>query len=200
MKHCNNNCYSKLEMGFMVRGQNIRAKILKPLLQYVKEKGVTPDHITILSLISGILGALLIGSANEIALLMIFLHVAFDGIDGPLARYTKTDSNKGTFTDTACDQIVIAVIAFSLIDAAIITPLSGGVYVLLYTVVVGFSMVRNAMGIPYAWLIRPRFLLYLWLPVEFYLVGGYTTYILWFFSGILLYKSITGYFSIRKVI
>jgi len=56
------------------------------------------------------------------------------------------------------------------------------------------------MGIPYAWLIRPRFLLYLWLPVEFYLVGGYTTYILWFFSGILLYKSITGYFSIRKVI
>ncbi len=196
----NNKCYSSGEMKFMLWGQDVRAYILLPMLKFMKENGVTPDHITILSLTSGVAAALSIGFDNDLALILILLHVLFDGIDGPLARYSKKDSNKGTFADTACDQIAIAGIGLGLINAGIVTPLSGSIYILLYTVVIGFSMVRSAMGIPYKWLIRPRFLLYIWLYFEFNIIDGITTYILWGFSFILLLSAITGYFKIRKAL
>ena len=195
-----NKCYSSGEMKFMLWGRNIRAQILAPMLKVMKENGVTPNHVTILSLVSGVAAALSIGFDNDLALIFILLHVLLDGIDGPLARYTKADSNKGTFADTACDQIVIAAIGLGLINAGIITPLSGSIYILLYTVVIGFSMVRSAMGIPYKWLIRPRFLLYIWLYFEFNIIDGMTTYILWGFSLILLLSAVTGYFKIRKAL
>ncbi|PIR38456.1 MAG: hypothetical protein COV35_06720 [Alphaproteobacteria bacterium CG11_big_fil_rev_8_21_14_0_20_39_49] len=195
-----NKCYSSGEMKFMLWGQEIRAYILAPLLNVMKEHGVKPNHITILSLVTGIAAALSINYDYGLTLFMLLLHVLLDGIDGPLARYSKTDSNKGSFADTACDQIVIVAIGLGLIDANLVTPLSGAVYILLYTVVIGFSMVRSAMGIPYKWLIRPRFLLYIWLYFEFYVIDGFTTYILWGFSLILLLNVITGYFKIRRAL
>ena len=199
MKKQSNTCYSKSEMGFMIWGQNLRSRILMPLLKLIERHNILPNHITILSMISGIVAAFALLFSPNLAFLLIFVHVTLDGIDGPLARHMNINSNKGSFIDTASDQVVIAFIIFSLIHLKVISPLSGGIYILLYTIVVGFAIIRNALKIPYGWLIRPRFILYIWLPIEFYYLNGSTTFLLWFFNILLATKTITGFLKICSV-
>lgn len=193
----NNNCYSESEAGFMLWGQNFRAILFKPLLKLLLLLKIKPNHLTILSLICGILGAFLLMTSLNSAFILIFLHVLFDGLDGPLAREMNIDSNQGSFVDSCCDQLVIAFIIFILIHIKIIDPILGGVFILLYSIVVGFAMVRNSLKIPYQWLIRPRFIVYLWLPIEFYLLHSTINYVLLIFNIILAIKTISGFFKIK---
>ncbi|MCH2038384.1 MAG: CDP-alcohol phosphatidyltransferase family protein [Rickettsiales bacterium] len=196
----NNNCYSEKEASFMKWGQDIRATMLKPLLLLLVKCRITADILTLLSLLSGLAGAIALYHSVPLGLSLILLHVIFDGIDGPLARMTQTDSNEGSFTDTMSDQLVIAAVGVVLIDLQIVSALAGLLYILSYTVVVGFAMVRNALAIPYSWLIRPRFMVYVWLPVEFYLLEGSLVYLLYLFSLMLIYKSITGFVRIKNTL
>jgi hypothetical protein len=61
----------------------------------------------------------------------------------------------------------------------------------------GFAMVRNALSIPYSWLVRPRFFVYVWFFVETYYLPGTIDYVLWFFNALLGAKVLTGYWKIR---
>ncbi len=132
------------------------------------------------------------------ALGLLVLHVCLDGLDGPLARYAKTASRRGSFTDTMTDQIVITASTITLIAAGVVWVVPGACYIFIYTVVVAFSMIRNALEIPYAWLVRPRFFVYLWLPIELYVLHGSVDYVLWAFTGLLTAKMLTGFIKIRK--
>jgi hypothetical protein len=105
---------------------------------------------------------------------------------------------RGSFTDTICDQSVITGCTITLMFAGTVGVVPGTLYVFLYTVVVLFAMVRNALKIPYSWLIRPRFGVYLWLLVEMYLWPGTIDYVLWGFNALLLIKKLTGFSQIRN--
>jgi hypothetical protein len=76
--------------------------------------------------------------------------------------------------------------------------LAGSIYVCGYTVVVLFAMVRNALSIPYSWLVRPRLIVYLWIVVETYWVPGSIDYVLWLFNALLALKVLTGFVKIRQ--
>ena len=75
---------------------------------------------------------------------------------------------------------------------------AGGVYIFLYTVVVVFAMVRNALAVPYSWLFRPRFLVYAWLLVETWMWSGSMEYVIWVCNLLLAGKMITGFIRIRR--
>jgi hypothetical protein len=75
--------------------------------------------------------------------------------------------------------------------------LAGGTYIFLYTVVVVFAMVRNAMHVPYGWLFRPRLVVYLWLAVETWLWPGTIDWVLWAFNALLALKAASGFLRIR---
>ena len=96
------------------------------------------------------------------------------------------------------DQIVIAVTTAVLMYAGIVGVIPGTIYVFVYTIVIAFSMIRNALSIPYKWLVRPRFAVYLWLPVEFYIWSGTIDVLLWVFTALLAAKMGTGFHKIRK--
>lgn len=196
----NNNCYAKGEQEFMRWGQNLRAKMLLPLLQWFVRMSVRPDHITFLSLVSGLIGAGMFYFSPATALILILLHVVFDGIDGPLARHMGVGSNKGSYTDTAADQLVLSAIVFVLMDMQIIWPVMGGVYILLYTVMIGFSMVRNALNVPYQFVLRPRFLLYVWIIVELYFYPQTVNYMLFACNVIFIPTVFLGFNKIRSVL
>jgi hypothetical protein len=61
-------------------------------------------------------------------------------------------------------------------------------------------MVRNALAIPYSWLVRPRFLVYAWTPVEVYLWRGSLDLMLWLLTVVLAVKALTGFIQIRRKI
>ena len=76
--------------------------------------------------------------------------------------------------------------------------LPGGLYIFSYTVVIAFAMIRNALSIPYSWLVRPRFIIYAWLPIELYLLPGSLDYGIWLFVALLVGKMASGYVRIRR--
>lgn len=195
----NTSCYSENEEKWMKQGQDLREKIFLPLLECMTRWHINANMITILSLVAGLAAALLLVLGMKVpALVLLGAHVILDGFDGPLARHQAKDSPRGSFTDTSVDQAVIAAMAIALVYLEIAAPIVSMIYVASYTVVVGFAMVRNALSAPYSWLFRPRFIVYTWIGIELFLWPGTIDYLLWFFSGLLVFKMMTGMLTIRK--
>lgn len=157
------DCYSAGERGWMEYGQRLRAIVLHPLLVAMTRSGISPDAVTLAATMIG-LAFVPFWTAGMVlpAALSLVVHVLMDGLDGPLARYQQTASSRGSFTDTLADQIVVTGVAAAWMVTSP-TPIhifSGVIYVFLYTLVVAISMVRNALSVPYSWLVRPRFFVY----------------------------------------
>ena len=192
-------CYSEGEGGLMQKSQALRGRWMGPLLGGLTRLRVTPNHLTLLSLLTGLAFCpLLIWISPAAACWMLFLHLILDGMDGPLARHQGVASSRGSFTDTFADQVVVTFTSITMIHAGHLSIWPGALYVFFYTVVVIFAMVRNALTIPYAWLIRPRMLMYAWFAVELYLWPGSLDWIAWLVTGLLAVKTLTGFLKIRR--
>ncbi len=195
----NVNCYSDDEGSFMQWSQELRGRVLKPALRWFSEAGLRANHITLASLLVGLAFCpLFMVGEFEFAFAMLALHVFLDGLDGPLARFRGRASNRGSFTDTMADQIVVTATALTLIDTGFASAWAVGLYVFLYALVVGFAMVRNALNAPYSWLFRPRFAIYAWMAVEVFLWRGTLEWGLWVAIVVLAWKALTGFRSIRR--
>ena len=193
------NCYSDGEGKFMEWSQSLRATLFNPLLKVLSKLGFTATHISILSLITGLAFCPCFILVNQaFAFVLLFIHSLLDGLDGPLARYRGTASNRGSFTDTMVDQIVVTITAITMIYTQHAGIWEGSLYIFFYAVVVVFAFVRNALDVPYSWLIRPRFIIYIWYIIEIYWWEGSLNWALSIAAGILAIKSLTGFFSIRK--
>jgi phosphatidylglycerophosphate synthase len=192
----------------MVWGQQVRAAALGPLLSWLARIGVTADHLTGASLVFGLAFCplwLWSGGppwAKPAALVALLIHVLLDGLDGPLARYMNGASRRGSFTDTVADQIVVTATTLAVMAApqAALSILIGGLYVFVYAMVVGFAMIRNALSVPYSWLVRPRFWVYGWIAVDAYLLPGWMNVVVGAFVVLLAWKMATGFVAIRKML
>lgn len=192
------DCYSAGERGWMEWTQRLRRRLFAPALRLLERARVSPDQLTLLSLIAGLFFFPLLFWSPTAALIALGLHALIDGLDGPLARKLGTASRRGSFLDTFCDQLVVTVSTFALVKAGIAGPMAGGFYVFVYAMVVFFAMVRNALEIPYPVLLRPRFIVYAWMIVEFYCLPGTMDIVLWIFTLILGFKMGTGFNKIRR--
>ena len=201
------DCYSAGERDAMVWGQELRAWWLGPLLRVLAATGVTPDQITATSLACGLAFCPLWlwpgnpGWSKPAALIALLLHVLLDGLDGPLARHLGTASRRGSFTDTLADQIVVTASTLALMAASQprLSVWIGGAYIFCYAMVVAFAMIRNALGVPYSWLVRPRFWVYGWIAVDLFL-PGWLEIVVGGFTAILAVKLATGFVAIRRML
>ena len=192
-------CYSGGESDFMRRWQTLRGRLLAPILAVLARVRVTPNHLTLLSLLVGLAFCpVFLWASRPAAFTLLLTHLLLDGLDGPLARFTRRASNRGSFSDTMADQVVVTFSTVTLIHTGHAGAWPGGLYVFFYCMVVIFAMVRNALDIPYTWLIRPRLLVYAWIPVEVYLWRESLDPILWILSVLLAVKMLTGFIQIRK--
>jgi phosphatidylglycerophosphate synthase len=192
------DCYSAGERGMMVFFQRVRGVMFAPLLRWLDAARVKPDQLTLMSCVAGLAFCPLFFIAKPIAFLLLALHVALDGLDGPLARYQNVASRKGSFTDTMADQVVIVATTAAVMAAGMATIAAGMAYAVVYTVVALFAMARNYLERPYSWLLRPRFYVYAWFLVECYWKPGTLNIFLWVCTAILGIKAITGFIGIRR--
>jgi len=192
------DCYSARERALMELGQRLCQRLLLPMMRPLEQWRVQPDHITLFSLVAGLFFFPLYFWSPAAAFAALSLHVLLDGLDGPLARHLNAASRQGSLLDSFCDQLVVTVTTFTLMRAGVISSLCSGFYVFTYAMVVFFAMVRNAMAIPYPWLIRPRFIVYAWMLVESYVLPGSLEFVVWGFSLLLGFKMATGFNKIRR--
>jgi len=194
--------YASGEQSMMDASQARRHLLFLPLLKLLLRMGVTANLMTGLSLLCGIGFCCTFGlpweGARVAALGLLLLHVLLDGIDGPLARFQGSAGNRGSFTDTTSDQLVVAFTTITLIHNDIVNVIPGSLYLFFYTLVVVFAMIRSTLAIPYSWLVRPRFIVYAGIPVDLYLLPGSLNFLLWLFIPLLIWKSITGFKQIRR--
>jgi len=183
----------------MRRSQALRGRLLKPLLMALAGMRITPNHLTLLSLLMGLAFCpLFLWGPKAAALALLLAHIILDGLDGPLARFTGKASNRGSFTDTTADQVVVTFSTVTLIHAGDVGVWPGSLYIFFYCLVVIFAMVRSALAIPYSWLVRPRLFVYAWIPLELYVWRGSLDPVLWLFTGLLGIKMVTGFVRIRR--
>lgn len=195
------DCYSHGERVWMEWGQQCRGVLLDPLLRFLVVAKVSPDAITLIGAIFGIAFVpLALNGLAVWAITCLLLHVLLDGIDGPLARTSGTACSRGSFTDTFADQIVatIVTIGWMLMRNDELAILSGTIYIFVYTLVVAMSMVRNALSIPYAWLVRPRFFIYLTIAIDLLWATNWTLPALWVANSLLALKCLSGFFKLRN--
>lgn len=202
------DCYSAGERRAMVWTQDLRARLFRPLLVAAARIGIGPDHVTLLSLACGLAFCPLYlwpGNpwwARPAALAALLAHVVLDGFDGPLARHLQVASRRGSFTDTLADQIVVTASTIALMapPQPAVSGWVGALYLFAYAMVVAFAMVRNALGVPYSWLVRPRFWVYGWIAVDQYLLPGRMDLVLGAFACLLAVKMASGFVAIRRLL
>jgi phosphatidylglycerophosphate synthase len=157
--------------------------------------------LTILSVLAGAAFVVFWLSGQRIAaMIALAFHVALDGLDGPLARHQSLASPRGSFTDSFCDQIVVTAVTICLMIGTppLLGIAAGALYLVLYNVVVAIAMVRNSLGIPFTFLIRPRFALFAAIPFAFWLWPWVVTAVVWGSNAILATHVATGFFHLRR--
>lgn len=132
--------------------------LLKPLIKALDGKQITPNQVTLVGFIVGILALpFIILNWWDMALGCMILNRVFDGIDGELARYQQSSSSAGGFLDICLDFLFYASIplAFGIAD-----PVEWGIpaMVLLATFIgTGSSFLAFAIAAEKFQIDRPQF-------------------------------------------
>jgi phosphatidylglycerophosphate synthase len=184
----------------MESGQRWRERALRPGLIFCTKLGIRAGLVTGASLVAGLAFVPVWSVSKAWALTLLALHVVLDGIDGPLARWQGRASARGSFTDTVCDQLVVAAVVLTLVADDRLAAVAGGTFLFLYTLTVAFAMVRNALGVPYSWLLRPRFVVYGAIPVELWVREGVMTPLCIVLAVVLGLKAASGFIAIRRAL
>lgn len=159
------NYFAENEQAGQERFQKLRDGLLGPLVRMLVRCGITADLISLLSLLQLVpFGYLLLTAedAQQVALASFFvwLHVALDALDGPIARFTDTAGPAGAFTDMCVDHSGMLITTCLLTAAEFVNPTAAVVYVSSYTVAVAFTIWLNMIEQPFKLVIRTKYLLY----------------------------------------
>ena len=88
-------------------------KIVKKHLPFYYELGLTPNHITTLSLITGILSGKMLYDGNKLlSIILLCFSYYFDCADGALARKYKMFSEFGDYYDHVADFVKFGFILY----------------------------------------------------------------------------------------
>lgn len=86
-------------------------KAVKPLGEWLRRTGLSPDHLTIVGLVVGAGAAFAIGAGElRIGLVLVILAALPDLLDGALARASGAASQRGAFFDSTVDRLTDALL------------------------------------------------------------------------------------------
>lgn len=144
---------------FYLKNKTIRARLFKPLLFALSSLHITADTLTNLRLLTGIFsfGLVFWGKISyQFFASLMLASLIVDGIDGSLARYQKTDSDRGKFIDVGVDFInqCLLTISFLLVEGDL--ALLVAYHILVFSLAVLFSAVKNSEFKKTDWIIRPQ--------------------------------------------
>ena len=81
-------------------------KVAYPFIRVCIILNIKPNTLSVLGLLTVITGSFVVYKDNtSLGLSILFVGTAIDGLDGPLARITKQNSDLGGFIDSTVDRI-----------------------------------------------------------------------------------------------
>ena len=170
---------------------------MKPLLVILSNAGVKADYLTYVSILCLILGALIITKLPILGGIGFLTYCIMDGVDGPLSRYQRTDSPRGSILDIFADQVgVIVLPMFSMIyfDSDAVFGYLFGLFYLIYII---FIVILNSKGITLAFVLRVKYVYYL-----LFFFSAYYSYDLlsWFYRIFGSFYTISSVLLFRRIL
>jgi phosphatidylglycerophosphate synthase len=171
--------YSEEEERVLGPWQQIRQVLFSPIALVLSRLGIGADALSFTSVALSIGFCLFAPFHFTVAFWLLTTSFIFDGLDGVVARQTRSNSTKGSFTDTCCD---LAALAFSVAGMAwigAIHPALAVLYVYGYTVLVLFLVLHRLLRVSSHWIIRPgRTLFYACIGLNFFFHIDFLNYLL----------------------
>lgn len=147
--------YSEDEARVLGPWQRIRQFALAPVAALLSRLGIGPNTLSYASVVFAI-GFFFLASINfTIAFWLLVASIICDGLDGVEARFTGTNTPRGSFTDMFCDQAVVAFSVAGMVWRGSINPVLAILFVYLYTSLVIFLMLHQMLQVSSHWLVRP---------------------------------------------
>jgi phosphatidylglycerophosphate synthase len=104
-----------------------RTTALRPVARLLTYFRVTPGLVSLFGVLLMFGFLVTAASRPQLALVLAFLSIASDWLDGSLARYQRVGSDRGKFLDMICDMTTFALFMIGLINAELL----GGQFALL---------------------------------------------------------------------
>jgi hypothetical protein len=93
----------------------LKERLLQPLVGRIARLGLTPNQLTLISFVLGILaGHFCLEGRLNAALVLWWLNRVVDGVDGAVARHLRRQTDFGGYLDIICDFIVYTTIPIDL--------------------------------------------------------------------------------------
>jgi CDP-diacylglycerol--glycerol-3-phosphate 3-phosphatidyltransferase len=171
----------------------IYRKFSKPVTRLFYKLNFEPNQVTVLSLVLGIISALLLSqSMFLIGLIILFLSEVLDCADGDLARMKKKVSKKGEFLDSFLDRIVEVFLFYGLILTNPSQLMFIGTLALVWSLLVTYSRSKaEVIGIPCEIGVASRDVRMLIVMISILLVPIYPESVYWGFFLITILSIIT---------
>lgn len=90
---------------FLKKSRTVRSQKLKDVASKLRKRGITADHLTLLSFLAGLVAVFFLFRNHKLFILFGIIHLFFDGIDGVVARLTKV-TVFGTYFDFITDGLI----------------------------------------------------------------------------------------------
>ena len=177
-----------------------RTRLTSALFPPLDRIGLVPDTISYIGL--ALLTGVVLYFVRKPILASVFLlgHVVFDGLDGAYARNAGKASQSGAFTDLVCDQFGMVVVSLLAIFHHLVEPLIGAAYISLYLMVVVFGVIINVMGIGSRITITSKYFLYIVYGLWAFTGINYFTFLMTFFSCVMVVEVLIGYVRLKAAI
>jgi phosphatidylserine synthase len=192
------DCWSPAEQQMKKKGENIKGKVFGLLVKLLVKLGVTANMVSFSSAFVGIVSTIFLWYDIKISAGLLILALLIDAVDGSVARATNTNNIKGSLTDAFSDQITISATTIGFIAIDLLDPVIGGLYLVLYPMLIIFTILRNATKNPRKLVLRPRGLIYIifWI----YAFGGINIMneVTLLMALLLLFQVVKDFFDIRN--
>ncbi len=172
--------YSGSEERFLYTWQRVRQTLLLPVAAALDKLHIRPDMLSWASVVLGAGFFFVARLRFDIAFWLLVGSVFLDALDGVLARYRRASSARGSFTDTFCDQAVVALTVGGLAWQGAINAILGIVFVYIYTSLVTFLLIHHLLDVSSQGIIRPsRMLLYGFVGIYYFFGKNWLDDLLW---------------------
>jgi len=168
------NIFSLEEEQYYKSLQRFRDRLFLPVCQFLNAFGVKSDYLSYLGFFMVVPFIYFFGSNPWLSALFLFLNVVFDALDGPLARFSRTASDRGAIIDVVCDHGSFVIFFLTILFFGLMTPFWALLYLIQYALMLAFVMYCRGHNVSFFPVFRSKY--YVYLLLLFLLISGHNFY------------------------
>ena len=146
---------SQIEAFFFAPLRLWRQRLFGRFTTSLAQLGISADMLSLSSILPAIGFCFLAPRDFSLAFWLLWISLICDGLDGVLARQTKTNGMGGAFTDTFCDLSVLALWIAGLVWQGMLNPVLAIFFLFISTCIGLFFILHHLLNVSTRWLLRP---------------------------------------------